>query len=448
MHDDLRAALDRNAATVRAELERLVRIPSITAPGYDPGAVRRSAEATAQILRTLGLTGVRVLDLDGMHPAVFGERSGPPGSPTVLLYAHHDVQPPGEAGHWTVPCFEPVEREGRLYGRGACDDKAGIAVHVAALRAHRGTPPVGIKVFIEGEEEIGSPALPRFFEAHGELIAADVAMVPDGLNWRLGQPAVTTSMRGLVDCILEVRTLRRAVHSGVFGGTVPDALMALVRLLSTLHDEAGRMAVPWPAHRSAGRSAAAVEMDEPTLRERVGTVEGLRLIGDGSILERLWGKPALSILAVDAPRTLEASNQLVPAARAKLSLRIPPGADPDACMRALISHVRSHVPWGAQATVMPGATVPPFALDETKPAYESFRQACVEAWGHPPVHIGEGGSIPFVAAFQDRYPDAAILVTGIADPESSIHGPDESLHLADFARSCLAEAVALRLLGA
>ncbi len=441
MHEDLAAAVEAQSSSVRQLLEDLVRIPSVSAAGFDPAEVRRSAEAVATILSAEGLENVQLLEAADAHPAVFGEIPAPAGAPTVLLYAHHDVQPPGPDSQWTTVPFEPEEREGRLYGRGTSDDKAGIALHVGALRAHSGAPPVGVKVFIEGEEEIGSLHLDEFLEAHRDLLAADVIVIADSENWRVGTPALTTSLRGLVDCVIEIHTLEHAVHSGSFGGAFPDALMALSRLLATLHDDDGEVAVPGLVHREADP----LDLEEPELREQATALADTQLIGSGGLTGRMWTKPAISILAIDAPSVAKAINQLVPAARAKVSVRLAPGDDPARAMDALATHLESNAPWGAWVSVTRGASGDPIDLEPGGPAYDAWSAAFEHAWGAKPVHIGVGGSIPFVSAFQSTYPDAEILLVGVADPTSRAHGPDESLDLDELRRSVLAEAVALRL---
>lgn len=443
-HTDLRSAVDELFPQLVSTLGDLVRLQSVSAPGYPPARVRASAEAVAELLREAGLQGVRLLELAGAHPAVFGEIPAPPGAPTVLLYAHHDVQPPGPSEEWDTHPFEPVERHGRLYGRGTSDDKAGVVVHLGALRAHRGRLPVGVKVFVEGEEEIGSTHLPAFLEEYGDLLAADVIVIADSQNWRVGQPALTTTLRGLAACLLEVRTLRSAVHSGQFGGVFPDALTVLARTLATLHDEDGNVAIPG----LAASEAPPLDLTEAELREQAGAVPGVEAIGSGSLTSRLWTKPAVSVLAIDAPPVREAINQLVPVARAKVSLRVAPQQDAKAALEALVAHLEANVPWGAEATVTPLEAGAGFALGGEGAGYESFREAMRYAWeGTDPVMMGVGGSIPFVAAFTERYPQATILLTGAADPTSAPHGPNESQHLDDLRRSVLAEAVALRLLG-
>jgi cysteinylglycine-S-conjugate dipeptidase len=437
---DLREAMREVYPRVREDLDRLIRIPSVSVPGFDPANVRASAEATAAILEGCGLQDVRFLEVEGAHPAVIGEHPAPDGAPTVLLYAHHDVQPPGPEEDWTSPPFEPVERGGRLYGRGSSDDKCGIALHQAALLAHEGRPPVGVKVFVEGEEEIGSPFLGQFLDRYRDDLAADAIVLADSANWRVGQPAVTTSLRGLVDCVVEVRTLDHGVHSGFLGGVFPDALTVLSRLLATLHDEDGRVAIPGLVEDEADP----LDLTDGELREMVGAVPGLQALGEGSLTSRMWTRPAVSVLAIDAPAVAEASNTLVPVARAKVSLRLAPGQDPQAAEDALVGHLESHVPWGSQVRVERGAAAHPFAVDTSGPAFDAIRQAFQEAWGTPPVDTGQGGTIPFVKEFAEAHPEAAILLIGVGDPDSRAHGVDESVHLGDLERGCLAEALFLR----
>jgi acetylornithine deacetylase/succinyl-diaminopimelate desuccinylase-like protein len=423
---------------VRADLERLVRIPSVSAAGFDPAHVRTSAEATAALFEAEGLA-TRLLEVDGAHPAVLATRAAPQGAPTVLLYAHHDVQPPGNETLWASPPFEPTERDGRLYARGTADDKGGIAMHLAALRAFGSKTPVGVTVFIEGEEEIGSAHLEQFLKRYGDLLASDVVILADSGNWDIGIPAITTSLRGLVDCTVEVRTLDHAVHSGMYGGPVPDALTTLCRLLATLHDDRGRVAVG----RRAVYPAADVEYDEKTLRSESGALDGVELIGEGPLHERIWGRAALSVLGIDCPNVREASNQLVPVARAKVSMRLAPGDDPAAAMDDLVGHLERNTPWGAQVSVERGAAGSPFAIDTTPAAFGAARSAMKQAWGREPVEMGVGGTIPFVAAFAGAFGNAALLLTGVEDPDTRAHGENESLHLAEFERACVAETLLL-----
>ncbi len=435
---DLRRRVRELMPPLRADLERLVRIPSVSAPGHDPTALVRSADLVAELLRGVG-GAVRVLRVEGGHPAVVGYWKAPPGKPTVLLYAHHDVQPPGPDSEWTTPPFAPTERDGRLYGRGAADDKAGVLAHVAALRAYDGRPPVGVAVFVEGEEEAGSERLRGYLESEGDRLRCDAVVVADGGNWRIGTPAITTTLRGVVACVVEVRVLDKAVHSGGFGGPLPDALSALARLLASLHDDRGRVAVEGLVRGTA----PPLDLTEAEIREQSGARGGVRLIGEGGLTDRLWMMPAISVLALDAPAVSEAVNQLVPVARAKVSLRIPPGQDATQALDALVRHLEKNVPWGAELQVDRHPVGEPFATRTGGPAYRSMHAALSEAWGTNAVDVGSGGSIPFLFDFAELFPNAEILVTGVDDPRSGPHGPDEGLHLAEFERVCLAETLFL-----
>ena len=439
--DQIRSAVRDVLPSVRADLETLVRIPSVSADPARAEEVRRSADVTARLFRAEGFDDVRILTADGGAPAVVARRPAPAGAPTVLLYAHHDVQPVGDPADWDSDPFEPTERGDRLYGRGAADDKAGIAAHLAAVRAHGADLPVGVTVLIEGEEEVGSPTLEAFLGEHRALLAADVIVIADSGNWDIGEPALTTSLRGLVDCFVEVRTLDHGVHSGMWGGVVPDAVTAMVRLLATLHDDRGDVAV----EGLVSGPAADVEYPLERVRAESGIADGVELIGSGSVVERLWTKPAIAIIGFDATRTADASNTLIPSVRAKLSVRLAPGDSSAQAMDRLREHLEKHVPWGARLTFTPGEYGEPTRIDATGPAYDAARTAFRDAWdGVEPVDMGVGGSIPFIAAFNEAFPDAAVLVTGVEDPDTRAHGANEGLHLAEFEKVCLAEALLLQ----
>jgi cysteinylglycine-S-conjugate dipeptidase len=443
--DQISAVRDRVAGLMpqaRADLEALTRIPSVSLDAYDQAHVEGSAEATAALLRAEGAE----VDIvrEGGRPAVIGRLDGPPGARTVLLYAHHDVQPPGDDVLWDSPPFEPTERGGRLYGRGAADDKAGVMAHVTALRAHHGDLPVNVVVFVEGEEEIGSDSLPTILQRHGERLRADAIVLADSTNWAIGEPALTTTLRGIVRAVVTVRTLDHGVHSGMFGGAVPDALTALVRVLAGLHDDVGDVTVPG---LDAGE-APDLHYPEERLREESGLLEGVSTIGSGSLLTRIWAKPSITTIGIDAPTVAHASNTLVPSARAKLSMRIAPEQDDAEAFERLKEHLLALAPWGARVEVTLDEHGPGFAADAQGPLYDEARAAFRDAWGVEPVDIGVGGSIPFVAAFAERFPDAAILVTGVEDPDARAHGANESLHLGEFEKVCVAEALLLARLGA
>lgn len=431
--------------SLRDELERLVRIPSVSAVGFDAREVRRSAIATAGLLKSSGFDDVRLLDeVPGCHPAVYGVVRGPAGSGRILLYAHHDVQPPGEISLWQSPPFQPTQRDGRLYGRGTADDKAGIIAHAAALRTWRGKPPLDIAVFIEGEEETGSTHLPSFFREYRRLLRADAIVVADCSNWSIGQPTLTTSLRGIVDCVVEVRTLDHGVHSGKYGGPVPDALTALCRLIATLHDSAGNVAIKG-LHAEPPPN---IDIEEPELRQRVGLRPGVQLLGEGSLTHRIWARPAISVLAIDAPPVADAAHTLVPWARASISMRLAPGDDAQRAFLALEEHLDSHRPWDAELTVAKNRLGEPHRIDASGPIFDAFRRACVGTWNYPPVEPGSGGSLPLVAALADEYPDMALLLTGIDDPDSRAHSENESVHLGELKKCFVNESILLGYIAA
>ena len=442
--DTLRARIDADFPRTVEELKALVAIPGIAWDSFDPARLDESAAAVADLVRGLGLDDVRILrvDNDGRPggPAVVARRPAAPGRPTVLLYAHHDVQPPGDPDLWETEPFKAVERDGRLYGRGAADDKAGIMVHVAALRAlaEAGTD-VGVTLFIEGEEEAGSPTFRTFLETHRDLLAADVIVVADSSNWKVGVPALTTSLRGLVDGTIELRVLDHAVHSGMFGGPVLDAPTLLARLIATLHDDQGNVAIDG----LVAYDDAEVDYPEADFRADASVLDGVRLAGTGSIASRLWTKPALSIIGIDVPSVAMSSNTIQPSARAKFSLRLAPGQDPADAMAAVERHLAAHAPFGARVRLLPGEQGNAFAADTTAPAAQAALEAFRTAWGTEPVEAGMGGSIPFIADLTEVFPQAQILITGVEDPDSRAHSANESLHLGDFRNAVLAEALLL-----
>lgn len=439
---DLVERVDEVLPSVRRDLEDLVRIESVWADPQRRGEVQRSAEAVAAMLTDAGFADVRIVS-EGGAPAVIARHPAPAGAPTVLLYAHHDVQPEGDPAQWRTSPFEPTERDGRLYGRGSADDKAGIATHLAAFRAHGGRPPVGVTVFVEGEEESGSPSLVRLLAAHGDLLAADVIVIADSDNWSTEIPALTVSLRGLADCVVEVATLDHGLHSGIWGGVVPDALTVLVRLLASLHDDDGNVAV---AGLYEG-TAADVDRGPDWVRQESGLLDGVGQIGSGSVVQRLWAKPAITVIGIDTTPIEKSSNTLLPRARAKVSMRVAPGGDATAHLDALTRHLQDHTPWGAQVTVTPGDIGQPYAIDASGPVYDAVRAAFTKAWGREPVDMGMGGSIPFIAEFAAAFPDATILVTGVEDPATQAHSVNESLHLGVLRKAAVAEALLLAALG-
>jgi acetylornithine deacetylase/succinyl-diaminopimelate desuccinylase-like protein len=447
----LRGRVDADLPQMIADLERLVRIPSIGYPGYDPANVRASAEATAEILRAAGVPLVRLIELTSGehpgHPAVYGEIPGPDGAPTLLLYAHHDVQPEGEAADWQSPPFEPEIREGRLYGRGAADDKAGIAIHAAALRAlgvHEGaTLPVTVKILVEGEEECSTEHLPELVGGQGDLLRADVAIVADGGNYRTGVPTIGTSVRGVTDCVVTVRVLPIAQHSGAYGGPIPDAITALSRMIASLHDEHGDVAIEG-LHTFTWTG---MQVPEDELRAESRVLDSVQLLGTGTIADRLLSKPAVAVLGFDAPRIEGSSNQLVPQASARVSLRLAPGDDPERGRDALVAHLHAAAPWGVEVEVEAAEAGMGYLVDTTTPAYAAAKDALADAFGREVVEIGSGGSIPLVPLLAETFPGMSVLIVGAGDERSNYHSLDESVDLDDLASMALAEALLIGNLG-
>lgn len=439
MTDDLAARVSALLPGVVEDLTALVAIPSVSSLPDRHADVEQAVDAVSALLADLACPDIQVVR-EGGQPAIIARFPAPEGQPTVCLYAHLDVQPTGDLTLWSSAPFEATQRGARLYGRGVVDDKAGIAVHLAALRAFGGKPPVGVTLFIEGEEEIGSPTLADILARHSEALASDVFVICDSGNWLVGTPAFTTALRGLVDLVVQVDTLDHALHSGQFGGVAPDALTTLIRLLATLHDDSGDVAVAGLAQ------AAPFALDYPAERiaEEAGLLPGVQLIGTGPIADRVWGRPAITVLALDATSVADASNTLSPTARAKVSMRIAPNQDPAAALEALRRHLIEHAPFGANVTVTDGSTGSGTSVAMAGPVADLARDVYSSAFRNPVVEMGQGGSIPMVADFQRAYPQAQILVTGVSDPDSRMHGIDESLDLIDLEAASLAEAALLQ----
>ncbi|MBD8659656.1 dipeptidase [Frigoribacterium sp. CFBP 8754] len=438
-----------------ADLSSLVRIPSVSWDAYDPSHVAASAHAVAELVRSTGLFDeVRVSSApigdSGTtgQPAVLARRAAREGKPTVLLYAHHDVQPQGDDADWDTPPFEPTLKGDRLYGRGASDDKAGVMTHVAALRAvHEVLGDdlgVGVALFIEGEEEFGSRSFADFLRQHHDDLEADVIVVADSDNWSTTVPAITVGLRGNVTFRLTVRTLAHASHSGMLGGAVPDAMMAMVRLLGTFHDEVGSVAVAGLESRDAEHP----EQTEETLREESGLLDGVAPIGTGPLLSRVWSQPSITVTGIDAPSVANASNTLLPEVSVRVSARIAPGQTADSAYEALEAHVLGRAPFGAHVEITDVDKGDPFLVDTTGWAIADATVAMTEGWGEAPLQTGIGGSIPFIADLVRTFPAAQILVTGVEDPDTRAHSPNESQHLGVLHRAVLSEAILLARLDA
>lgn len=453
--DAIRSAVAGGLPSTIADLSRLVRIPSVSWAAFDPAHVRQSAEAVAALAEatgvfdTVAITQAPIGDSDELgQPAVLATRRAKNGRPTVMLYAHHDVQPPGKDEDWESKPFEPTVRGDRLYGRGAADDKAGVMAHIASLRALTEAIgddfDLGLALFIEGEEEFGSRSFANFLTANRDALAADAIIVADSSNWDEKTPALTIGLRGNVTFRLTVRTLSHASHSGMFGGAVPDAMLAAIRLLATFWDENGSVAVDGLT-RYAGETP---EYTEGQLREEAGLLPGVRPIGTGSLLSRIWNQPSITVTGIDAPSVANASNTLSPAVTVKVSVRVAPGQTARDAAGDIEKHLAAHAPFGASVELDDLDIGDPFLVDTSGYAVGEAKRAMADAWGVEPVELGIGGSIPFVADLVREFPEAEILVTGVEDPHSRAHSPNESLHLGVFHRSVLAEALLLGRLNA
>ncbi|RJP34782.1 MAG: dipeptidase [Actinobacteria bacterium] len=437
----LRSAVEAMMSEVREDLERLVKIPSVSLPGFPPEPLREMSAAVVELMKTVGIGNARLQEVADGYPTVYGEVPGPTGAPTVLLYAHYDVQPPGPEEDWESPPFEPSVRKGRLYGRGAADDKSGVVMHAAVMRVFGGKPPVTVKLVIEGEEETASH-LDDYVLENPEPFQADVIVVGDVGNWKVGEPTLTTTLRGLAVCTVEVKTLRGAVHSGMFGGPAPDALMVLIRLLAGLLDEKGNPAVKG----IASQPWVGLDYPEDVYRETCGVLPGVPLIGDGSISDRLWAKPSVTVIGLDAPAVEGAANALIPEARAVISMRVPPGQDSERARALLAAHLRAYAPWGVEVKVSEGQAGPAFAAKTDGPGYAAAKRAMHEVYGKESVLMGQGGSIPLISNLAAIAPRAEIVLWGAEDTAAAIHSPDESVDLAELERCILAEALLLQYL--
>jgi acetylornithine deacetylase/succinyl-diaminopimelate desuccinylase-like protein len=459
--DAVREQVQSGLPATIADLSALVRLPSVSWSAFDPANVQRSAEAVADLARGTGVfEDVRIVRSgipgatasDGTpelgQPAVLATRPARNGRPTVMLYAHHDVQPQGDEALWDTPPFEPTLRGERLYGRGASDDKAGVITHIAALRAIAALKgddlDLGIVLFVEGEEEFGSRSFTTFLREQREHLAADVIVVADSDNWSTEVPAITATLRGNVTFKLGVTTLEHASHSGMFGGAVPDAMMPMARLLASFHDDDGAVAI-------AGLTAYEGAVPDRPEAEVVGEADlagDTTPIGRGPVLARMWSQPSVTVTGMDIPSVANASNTLLPTVAARVSVRVAPGQAAADAYAAVEAHIRAHTPWGATVTIEDVDMGDGFLVDTSGWAMREIRTAMTEGWGAEPIEQGIGGSIPFVSDLAVEFPEAQILVTGVEDPAARAHSPNESQHLGVLHRAIAAEAILLARLAA
>ena len=428
------------------DLKDLVRIPSISFPGFDAAPVMACAGAVATLLRKHRLNDVKVLGTTAGYPSVFGQWIGAPGGPTLLVYAHYDVQPVGREDLWKTPPFEPSEREGRLYGRGASDDKGGIMMHLAAVSSWlqgAGRLPVNVKVLIEGEEEVGSGNLEQLLREHVRLLAADAVVIADSENFETGMPSLTASLRGIVTVTVEVRSLSSSVHSGTWGGPLPDPVLALAGMLATLVDDQGRPAIPGlqdKVRALSPRDKASLDnlpFDEAVYRKQSRILEGADIIGGpGTVYEKMWYRPSITVNAIEASSRKQAANIINDAAWARVGIRIVPDMDPVETLGLLKNHLVQQAPWGVQVTVSPESPSRWWRTDTDGPVFEAALKALELGYGRKPVITGAGGSIPFVQTITEALGGVPALLFGVGDPYAANHSENESLVIADWESAC------------
>ncbi len=427
-------------------LIELSKIASVSADPYPKAEVRRSAEAVRDAMKAAGLDNTKLLEIPGAHPYAYGEWLGAPGKPTLLLYAHHDVQPPGRDAHWKSPPFTPTMREGRLYGRGVADDKAGVVIHLAAIKAWLATAgklPCNVKLIVEGEEEIGSDHLEACLLEHKEMLRSDVIVLTDTANLEEGLPSLTYRLRGLVNVFVEVAALDHPVHSGMLGGPVADPVQAMAKILATLSDEHGAVAIPGLLEQVKPPSAlerteiAKLPFDDAKFRSDAGVLAGVHEVGEAgfSVYEKMWVRPAITVIALEASPILGSSNQIVPSARARISLRIVPDMVPETCAQLIVDHVKKVAPWGVQLRVEVESTGSAWMCAPEGPAFEAARRALAKGFGREVAFIGAGGSIPFVGPFAEAFGGAPALLVGLEDPLCNAHSENESLHIGDWKKA-------------
>lgn len=439
---EIRTRVEAMMPTVTDDLAALVRIPSCAFPGFPPEPVLETAQAVVDLLERYGVPGARLLDVPGGYPAVYAEIPAPPGAPTLLLYAHYDIQPAPLDQGWDMEPFAPEIRDGRMYGRGASDDKSGVMIIASALALFAGDCPVGVKVLMEGEEETGSN-LETLIAANPHLVQCDGFVINDGGNMKAGEPELTMALRGIAACDVTVRTLKGMAHSGAFGGAAPDALMALIRIVDSLLDEHGDVAI-------AGLTRFDWEgggIPEEDYRAAAGLLPGVGLIGTGTLATRLWARPSVTAIGLDAPPTEGASNSLIPEAKARISLRIAPGSDPDESLQLLMNHLHDHAPWGVEVVVAPVHTGDAFMGKTSGPLFAAAKLAAAAAFDAEAKLTGSGGTIPLLTTLQKLAPDAEFVIWGPGDEHSQVHAANESLNLEELERMIVAEALLLERIG-
>lgn len=440
---DLRARISELMPQARDELTELVAMRSVADPRqFPPEECERAAQWVRGKFAALGFTDAHLEETADGSMAVVGSRAcRNPDAPTVLLYAHYDVQPPLDEAAWQTPPFELTEVDGRWYGRGTADCKGNIVMHLAALRALGDDVPVNLKLVVEGSEEQGTGGLEAFVPTHADLLAANTILVCDTGNAAVGHPAATVSLRGMVNVVVTMDALATEIHSGMFGGAAPDALAALVATLATLRDDQGNTTITGLDNT---RTWSGAPYPPEQFTEDAGLVEGASLLGDGTVSDMLWSRPALTILGIDCPPVVGSAAAISPRAAARLNLRIPPGMPPEAAERALVDHLHAATPWGVHVTVEVEATGAPFEAATDGPAYRAMASAMQDAYGRPMARLGQGGSIPLCNVFAETYPDAELILMGVEEPTALIHAPNESVDPTEISTMALTAALFLQ----
>ena len=439
----LHSRISKLMPQARTDLAALVACQSVADPRQFPASeCLKAAQLVIDMFTEAGLRDTRLEPTPDGHPSVFGHIPAPEGAPTVLLYCHYDVQPPLDpAGTaWKSPVFQLTERDGRWYGRGAADCKGNIVVHLTALRALQGRLPVGIKLIAEGSEEQGTGGLEAFVPGHADLLRADAIIVADTGNFAAGVPTLTTALRGLANVTVTVSTLGNPMHSGMFGGPAPDALLALISMLATLHDAHGNTTI-----RGLDWEATWPGVDYPAEQFRADAhmLPGVDLLGSGRVADMLWSRPAVTVLGIDCPPVVGSAAAIPAQVRARVSLRVPPGMDAQRAQDALIAHLHAVTPWHAEVQIEREAQGPPFTARTDGPAYAAMRHALEQGYGRPTTTAGQGGSIPLCNVLHQTFPDAEIMLTGVEEPRCLIHAPNESVDPAEIEHMALAEALFL-----
>jgi acetylornithine deacetylase/succinyl-diaminopimelate desuccinylase-like protein len=438
--------LDAHLSDFQGQLVRLSRIPGVSAEPAPSEALRRSAEATAAVMREARIENVQILERPGVHPYVYGDWLKKPGAPTLLLYGHHDVQPEGRPEKWISPAYEPTVRNGRLFGRGTADDKAGVMTHVAAVASYlksTGELPVNVRFVIEGEEEIGSENLGKFLDAYQSRLSADFIVLSDTANFDTGVPALTYQLRGICTIDVTVQALERPVHSGMWGGPVPDPVQVMCRLIAGFQGKKGEIDVPGlykQVQKTPAKQLARIRklpFSEAKFKREAGLMKGMKLAGEKgfSVYERLWTRPSLTVIAFDARPLKGSSNQIIDQVTARLSLRTVPNMNPVAAGKAIVKKLRTKPPYGVKVTAEIVGTTSWWRTDPEGPAFEAARRALEAGYGKETAMIGAGGSIGFVGPFAELLGGAPSILMGVEDPLCNAHSENESLHLGDWRKA-------------